>query len=123
MAGARGDFVYETDNNRLYAVLLDRSNALIPALDLELYGDQVDPLLPNEYLTRQPVGLRLRYLVCQNKATGNLREVVCGTTTATAWTGQTKTIELTDYNTLELVPYQVLYRVSEKQYNPVKVDL
>jgi hypothetical protein len=123
MAGRMGDFVYETDYGRLYAVLLDRSNALISALSLELYGDQVDPLLPNEYLTRQPTGLRLRKVVVQNKETGNVRELVCGTVQATAWRGQTKTIDLIDYNTLEEVPYQVLYRVSERQFRPVRVDL
>lgn len=123
MAGSRGDYVYETDEGRLYAILLDRSNAFISALGLEPYADQEDPLLPNQYLTRQPIGLRLRTITAINPESGNRRELVCGTTDCPAWTGQTKTIDLVDYNSLEEKSYKILKRTQEKQFSPPKADI
>lgn len=123
MAGRRGDYVYQTDEGRLYAVFLDRSNAAIPALGLEPYADQDDPLLPNQFLTRQPIGLRLRTITVINPETGNRRELVCGTTQCRAWTGLTKNIDLTDYNTLQEKTYTILSRNQERQFSPPKPDL
>lgn len=123
MAGKRGDYVYETDQGRLYAVLLDRSNAFNSDLDLEPLAEQDDPLLPNQFLTRQPVGLRLRSIVVLCAETGNKRELICGTTTCRAWTGQAKTVDLIDFNTLEEKTYTILKRIAERQFFPPKPDI
>ena len=116
MAGSRKDFVYETDSGRLYAVLLDQSNSSLESCGLPLYVDQVDPLLPTEFLTRQPVGLRLRFLIAVDTLTGNTRKLVCGTTTCNAWTGSTNSIELPNFNLLEPTVYTILRRIQERQF-------
>ncbi len=123
MAGKRGDYVYETDEGRLYAIYCDRSNASNQDLGLEPYGDQEDPVAPNQYLTRQPVGLRLRTVLAFNPETGNTRELICGTTTCRAWTGETKQLDLVDFNSLQEKPYTILKRIEERQFLPPKVDI
>jgi hypothetical protein len=123
LAGKRGDYVYETDEGRLYAILCDRSNAFIQGLGLEPYGDQEDPLTPNQYLTRQPVGLRLRTVLAFNAETGSRRFLICGNTTCDVWTGITRKVDLVDYNSLETKSYTILKRIAERQFSEPKPDI
>jgi hypothetical protein len=123
MAGQFGDYVYETDEGRLYAVKLDRSNSLNSALGRVPYGDQEDPKAPGEYLTRQPTGLRLRTVLVIQADTGNRRELVCCTPTCDAFTGVAKSVYLTDYNDGQEKQYKILRAIPEKQFSPPKPDI
>lgn len=124
MAGKRIDYVYSTDEGRLYAVFLKFQTPQInQALGLEILGTQDDPLLPNQFLTRPPVGLRLRKIALLQPETGNVRELVVGSLSAPVWNLNLNSLDLLDYNDLEVKPYRIIERISERQFNEPKPDL
>lgn len=114
MAGRRGDFIYHDDYDRLYVILMDSTNAQIPALGFE-------PYLGDPILFRPPSGLKLRKIACQHVTKSFKREIVCATANAPAFTGQEKILILKDFEDDADAEFRILYTIHEHQFSPPKI--
>lgn len=116
MAGRQKDFIYLDDYGRPYVVLIDETNAAIPAFGFE-------PYLGDPILFRPPTGLRLRKAVLQHESKSFRREIVCATAEAQAYTGQVKSVILKDFEADADATFKILYTIHELQFKKPQIPV
>lgn len=88
MAGSKSWFEYKADSGAIYAVALDKSNALLTGF---VAYDDATPRIP------LPRGIRMRVVNVLNIATGARRALPIGDVAHGLWAGTASTVTLTNY--------------------------
>ncbi len=117
MAGPMGTFTYHSDDGVDYKHRLDASNAAVTNTGNVSTTGRSN--LPSGYVPRHVWVVDDSDTTGGRTPTGARRQLCCGTTTATVWTGADVSVDLPDYSVIPSVSaaWNVESYVGEKRYN------